>query len=111
MTCIRRAIRRVALKAKPMDGFGGGLSRFHCHVGHTHTAELMSLAMDENLRRALASAMRALEEHAALAHKLYDQATASGHRRCSSHTPAGLAGGLTHPWSKARKVAIKENPL
>jgi two-component system chemotaxis response regulator CheB len=57
----------------------GDLSRFRCHVGHTYTAELMSLALDENLRRALASAVRALEERAALARKLYNQAKSSGH--------------------------------
>ncbi|HET8919743.1 MAG TPA: hypothetical protein VFN27_08700 [Xanthobacteraceae bacterium] len=38
----------------------------------------MSLALDENLRRLLASAMRALDERAALA--LYHQAKNSGHR-------------------------------
>lgn len=58
----------------------GELSRFRCHVGHTYAAEVMSLALDENLRRALASALRALEERVALAQKLYDQAKASGHR-------------------------------
>jgi two-component system, chemotaxis family, protein-glutamate methylesterase/glutaminase len=57
----------------------GELSRFRCHVGHTYTAELMSLALDESLRRALASALRALEERAALARKLYNQSKTSGH--------------------------------
>jgi len=27
------------------------LFRYRCHVGHTYTAEMMSLALDENLRR------------------------------------------------------------
>jgi two-component system chemotaxis response regulator CheB len=45
----------------------GDLVRFRCHVGHAYTAELMSLAFDENLRRGLASALRALEERLALA--------------------------------------------
>jgi two-component system chemotaxis response regulator CheB len=58
----------------------GELSRFRCHVGHTYTAEVMSLALDENLRRALASALRALEERVALAQKLYNQAKESGYR-------------------------------
>jgi two-component system chemotaxis response regulator CheB len=58
----------------------GDLSRFRCHVGHTYTAEVMSLALDDNLRRALASAVRALEERAALARKLHHQAKSSGHR-------------------------------
>ena len=56
------------------------LLRYRCHVGHTYTAEVMSLALDENLRRALASAVRALEERVALARKLYQQAVDGGHR-------------------------------
>jgi two-component system, chemotaxis family, protein-glutamate methylesterase/glutaminase len=58
----------------------GELIRYRCHVGHTYGAELMSMALDENLRRALASAQRALEERVALAQKLQRQAIASGHR-------------------------------
>lgn len=54
--------------------------RYRCHVGHTYTAEVMSIALDENLRRALASAQRALEERVALARKLHSQAVDSGHR-------------------------------
>ena len=58
----------------------GDLSRFRCHVGHTYTAELMSLALDESLRRALASAVRALEERVALTQKLHNDAKVSGHQ-------------------------------
>jgi two-component system chemotaxis response regulator CheB len=58
----------------------GDLSRYRCHVGHTYTAEVMSLALDENLRRALATALRALEERVALARKLKKQAAEGGHR-------------------------------
>ena len=58
----------------------GELSRFRCHVGHTYTAEVTSLALDGNLRRALASALRALEERIALARKLHNRASGSGHR-------------------------------
>lgn len=58
----------------------GELSRFRCHVGHAYTAEMMSLALDENLRRALATAQRALEERVALAHKLHKQALEGGYR-------------------------------
>jgi two-component system, chemotaxis family, protein-glutamate methylesterase/glutaminase len=56
------------------------LVRFRCHVGHTYAAEVMSLALDENLRRGLGSALRALEERVALARKLEKQASDSGHR-------------------------------
>ena len=50
------------------------LVRYRCHVGHTYTAEVMSVALDENLRRALGSALRALEERSMLARRLHRQA-------------------------------------
>jgi len=56
----------------------GSLLRYRCHVGHAYTAELMSLALDENLYRALGSGLRALDERVALADKLYRQAEAAG---------------------------------
>jgi two-component system chemotaxis response regulator CheB len=56
----------------------GDLIRYRCHEGHAYSAEIMSLALDDNLRRAFASALRALEERIALAKKLQDQASASG---------------------------------
>jgi two-component system, chemotaxis family, protein-glutamate methylesterase/glutaminase len=68
----------------------GDMSRFRCHVGHTYTAEVMSLALDESLRRALASAVRALEERAALASKLYNQARSAGHRLLAENWAAKL---------------------
>jgi two-component system chemotaxis response regulator CheB len=55
----------------------GDLVRYRCHVGHAYTADLMSLALDENLMRALASALRALDERVALAQKLHKQASGS----------------------------------
>jgi len=61
------------------------LVRFRCHVGHTYTAEVMSLALDENLRRALASALRALEERVALARKLHKQAVDGSHQLLAEH--------------------------
>jgi two-component system chemotaxis response regulator CheB len=57
----------------------GGLTRFRCHVGHTYAADLMNVALDEGLRRALASALRALEERVALARKLHSHAKERGH--------------------------------
>lgn len=52
----------------------GDLVRYRCHVGHAYSAEQMSLALDDNLRRALGSALRALEERYNLAKKLEHQA-------------------------------------
>jgi len=56
------------------------LIRYRCHVGHTSATELMSVALDDNLRRALASALRTLEEREALVRKLHRQAIAGGNR-------------------------------
>src|SRR5579871_853404 len=58
----------------------GDVVRYRCHVGHAYTADLMSLALDENLRRALASAARTLDERIALCGKLHRQASETGHR-------------------------------
>jgi two-component system, chemotaxis family, protein-glutamate methylesterase/glutaminase len=59
----------------------GELVRYRCHVGHAYSAELMSLALDENLTRALATALRALDERTALAKKLQKQASEAGRPR------------------------------
>jgi two-component system, chemotaxis family, protein-glutamate methylesterase/glutaminase len=90
--------RGVTSRMEDMDGLGrrsvltcpdcqgvmweideGELVRYRCHVGHAYTAEVMSLAIDENLRRALASAVRALEERLTLARKLQKQAERERH--------------------------------
>jgi two-component system chemotaxis response regulator CheB len=54
------------------------LVRFRCHVGHTYTDEMMSIALDENLRRSLGSAIRVLEERRGLARNLEMQAEKNG---------------------------------
>jgi len=59
----------------------GELVRYRCHVGHAYTVESMRYAIDENLARALGSALRALDERVAVAEKLRDRAIASHHKR------------------------------
>jgi two-component system chemotaxis response regulator CheB len=59
----------------------GELVRYRCHVGHAYSAELMSLALDENLTRALGAALRALDERIAIATKLEQQAKDVGRTR------------------------------
>lgn len=56
----------------------GELTRYRCHVGHAYSAELMSVALDENFRRAFGSALRALDERLALVRNLERQASSSG---------------------------------
>jgi len=61
------------------------LARYRCHVGHAYTDGTMTLALEENLRRALASALRALEERVALAEKLSQQASQRGNHQLAEH--------------------------
>ncbi len=56
----------------------GELVRYRCHVGHAYSSEIMGLALDENLRQAFGSALRALDERTALARKLEAHAIATG---------------------------------
>jgi two-component system chemotaxis response regulator CheB len=52
----------------------GNLVRYRCHIGHAYTAERMNVGLDESLRRALATALRTLEDRVALAQRLQRQA-------------------------------------
>jgi two-component system chemotaxis response regulator CheB len=61
------------------------LLRYRCHVGHAYSADMMSLALDEGLRRALAMALRALDERAALAKRMHSEAKAQGHLHTADH--------------------------
>jgi two-component system chemotaxis response regulator CheB len=85
MSTMDRIGRRSVLACPDCNGVmweidEGDVVRYRCHVGHAYTADLMSLALDESLRRALASAARALDERIALARKLHRQSSDSGHR-------------------------------
>jgi two-component system, chemotaxis family, protein-glutamate methylesterase/glutaminase len=84
MDCMDKLGRRSALACPDCHGTmweidDNGLLRYRCHVGHAYTAELLSLALDENLTRALGSALRALDERIALAKKLHQDAERSGY--------------------------------
>jgi two-component system chemotaxis response regulator CheB len=56
----------------------GALSRYRCHIGHAYRGEQMMVGLDDNLKRAMTSALRTLNERAALVGKLRDQATEVG---------------------------------
>lgn len=75
----------------------GNLVRYRCHVGHAYNADLMSVALDESLRRSLASALRALEERASVARRLYQDASRQGR--------AGLAPRWAHQAAELEREA------
>jgi two-component system chemotaxis response regulator CheB len=66
-------------KASMQDMDRLGRQHYRCHVGHAYGADMTSLALDDNLRRALGSALRALEERSALTERLRKQASERGH--------------------------------
>jgi two-component system, chemotaxis family, protein-glutamate methylesterase/glutaminase len=59
----------------------------------------MQLAVDESLRRALASALRAHDERMALVRKLEAQAAATGHKQ------------LAESWARRRRVFEHETDI
>jgi len=59
----------------------GNLSRYRCHVGHAYSTESFAWAIDENIRKALATALRTLEERSALFAKLQKEAAGRGQNR------------------------------
>ena len=55
------------------------LLRFRCRVGHAYSAESLLIAKSEELEGALWSALRALEESAAVSRRMADRAKKNGH--------------------------------
>ena len=56
-----------------------GLLRFRCRVGHIYSPETMLASQTDEVDRALWTALRTLEERAALAHKLAERARERRH--------------------------------
>jgi two-component system, chemotaxis family, protein-glutamate methylesterase/glutaminase len=56
----------------------GDMSRYRCHIGHAYTEETITSGVDERLKRAMATALRALNERVALVSKLQDDAGERG---------------------------------
>ena len=62
----------------------GALVHFRCRVGHAYTAESLLAHQADQLEAALWTALRSLEEHAALSRRLAERATARGHSHSAS---------------------------
>ena len=57
---------------------GGDLSRYRCHIGHAYPQQTITAGVDERLKRALATALRALNERVALVSKTREEAGERG---------------------------------
>jgi two-component system, chemotaxis family, protein-glutamate methylesterase/glutaminase len=62
----------------------GALVHFRCRVGHAYTAESLLAHQADQLEAALWTALRSLEEHAALSRRLASRANARGHSHSAS---------------------------
>jgi two-component system chemotaxis response regulator CheB len=60
------------------------LVQFRCRVGHAYSSEALLAHQAETLEAALWTALRALEEHTALAKRLAARASIRGHSRSAS---------------------------
>jgi two-component system chemotaxis response regulator CheB len=59
----------------------GALLRYRCHVGHAYTAEALLAEQGEAIERALLSAMKTLEERAAMWTRMADRSERKDNRR------------------------------
>ncbi len=60
------------------------LLRFSCHVGHAFTAEILAAQQENNLEIVLWSALRALEENAALCRRMAERNEKAGFAKLAS---------------------------
>jgi len=74
-----------------------GLLRFRCRVGHVYSPDSMMSAQTDEVDRALWTALRTLEERAALAHKLAERGRERSH--------AWVDKAFTHRAREAEKEA------
>jgi two-component system, chemotaxis family, protein-glutamate methylesterase/glutaminase len=81
--------QRSVLTCPDCDGImweikNGDLSRYRCHIGHAYTQETITAGVDQHLKRALATALRALNERVALVSKMRDEAGERGRSKLAN---------------------------
>ncbi|HKB04335.1 MAG TPA: chemotaxis protein CheB [Gemmataceae bacterium] len=85
------------------------LLRFRCRVGHAWSAESLLAEQSQGLEAALWTALRALEEQAALARRMVDRAEGRGQERVAS-TFRGQAAEAEGHAEIIRRVLVTRRP-
>jgi two-component system, chemotaxis family, protein-glutamate methylesterase/glutaminase len=62
----------------------GAMSRYRCHIGHAYIEETITTGVDERLKHAMTTALRALNERVALVSKMRDEAEQRGQRHLAN---------------------------
>jgi two-component system chemotaxis response regulator CheB len=87
----------------------GRLLRFRCHVGHGYTAESLAVDQGEGLEYTLWSALRALEEQAALWRRMAQHAEHVGRLQSSRQFEAQALDAERRAMT-LRRLLLKEEP-
>jgi two-component system chemotaxis response regulator CheB len=87
----------------------GDLLRFRCRVGHAWSADTLLAEQADGLEAALWSALRALEEQAALAHRMKERTAARG-QEASAAGFAAQAREATEHAEVIRRVLLRRRP-
>src|SRR5207249_3085973 len=88
----------------------GGLLRYRCRVGHAWSAEHLLARKSEALEAALWTALRALEEQAALARRLGARAASRGFPQAAEVFGRHEADARTHA-ETLRGVLLRHGPV
>src|SRR5262249_8202583 len=87
----------------------GELIRFRCRVGHAWSPDSLLAEQSESLETALWTALRALEERAALARTLYKRGEERGQARAAETFRRQAEDAESHA-EVIRKVLLRNNP-
>jgi len=71
------------MRRRHAAGEVGSLTRFRCHIGHVMTAEVLAATQLERLQAEFSSAVRTLNERAALCREIGGKYAAKGNNRAA----------------------------
>ena len=85
------------------------LVRYRCRVGHAYSAESLLAEQSQSLEAALWTALRALEEQAALSRRMVERAAKRGHRASADSYHVKVAEAEGHA-EVIRRVLLTRRP-